>query len=115
MSSPPKTDFGGFDHQANEQYARQWMDRFQALVFKYQDSLEGEAYDQRLLKKGRWYGSLLTHQSRPIAIHISFTPPPSAKTAPISFTVSMLQPSGVFRVELESQFVQIQREERRMS
>jgi len=113
QSSSTKVEFGTSEHLQNCDYATHWLKRFNDLVYKYQDSLEEEAYDQRLMTKGMWYGTMMKHETQPIAIYVSFSPPPG-RGSKISFCMSLLHPSARMRWELEQSFVEIHRQERFM-
>lgn len=113
QSSSTKVEFGTSEHLQNCDYATHWLKRFNDLVYKYQESLEGEDYEKRLMTKGMWYGTMMKHEDKPIAIYVSFSPSPG-RGSKISFCESLLHPSARMRGGLEQSFVEIQSQERGM-
>lgn len=50
----PKIDLGGHEHNENSLSLHHWAEQLKEVLWRKQDCLEGDEYEQRLLRHGLW-------------------------------------------------------------
>ena len=51
---PPKIELGSHEHIENSSFLQHWAEQMREVLWRKQDCLEGDEYEQRLLRHGLW-------------------------------------------------------------
>ena len=51
---PPKIELGSHEHIENSSFLQHWAEQMKEVLWRKQDCLEGDEYEQRLLRHGLW-------------------------------------------------------------
>ena len=51
---PPKIEVGSHEHKENSSFLHHWAEQMREVLWRKQDCLGGDEYEQRLLRHGLW-------------------------------------------------------------
>lgn len=79
-AKPPKVELGSHEHKENSLFLQHWSDQLKEILWRKQDCLQGDEYEDRLLRHGLW--SCFVQRANAtgliLSVIVAHTPPDNA-------------------------------------